>query len=175
MPGLRDKARKSLQEGDAEPEAAASPTVVNVDAQIAELEAPAKARETELLREVNELRDALDAVDALRPLHRRLRERHPVGLLAAAHAACFSMAFSNNLAKAGHVAEQLDVRADVTFDKLDEGWTVISSHLTVHGRVPGVDEATFQQVAAKAKDGCPISRALKGNVALTVDAVLEAA
>jgi osmotically inducible protein OsmC len=99
----------------------------------------------------------------------------PEELLAAAHAACFSMAFSNNLAKAGHVAEQLEVRADVTFDKRDEGWTVISSHLTVHGRVPGVDEATFQEVAGKAKDGCPISRALKGNVALSVDAVLEGA
>ncbi len=99
----------------------------------------------------------------------------PEELLAAAHAACFSMAFSSNLAKAGHVPEQLEVRADVTFDKRDEGWTVISSHLTVRGRVPGVDEATFQQVAAKAKDGCPISRALKGNVALSVDAVLEAA
>jgi lipoyl-dependent peroxiredoxin len=99
----------------------------------------------------------------------------PEELLAAAHAACFSMSFSSNLAKAGHIAEHLDVRADVTFDKRDEGWTVISSHLTVHGRVPGVDEATFRQVAAKAKDGCPISRALKGNVALSVEAVLEAA
>lgn len=99
----------------------------------------------------------------------------PEELLAAAHAACFSMAFSSNLAKAGHVAEQLDVRADVTFDKRDEGWTVVSSHLTVRGRVPGVDQATFAQIADQAKDGCPISRALKGNVALSVDAVLEAA
>jgi osmotically inducible protein OsmC len=99
----------------------------------------------------------------------------PEELLAAAHAACFSMAFANNLAKAGHIAERLEVRADVAFEKRDEGWTVASSHLTVRGRVPGVDGATFQQLAAAAKDGCPISRALKGNVALSVDAVLEAA
>jgi lipoyl-dependent peroxiredoxin len=97
----------------------------------------------------------------------------PEELLAAAHAACFSMSLSSNLAKAGHVAERLEVRADVAFDKRDEGWTVISSHLTVRGRVPGVDQAGFAELAAKAKDGCPISRALKGNVELSVDAQLE--
>ncbi len=98
----------------------------------------------------------------------------PEELLAAAHAACFSMAFSNNLAKAGNPAEQLEVRADVTFDKREPGWRVISSTLTVRGRVPGIDEAAFRQAAETAKDGCPISQALTGNVDLSVEATLEA-
>lgn len=97
----------------------------------------------------------------------------PEELLAAAHAACFSMAFSSNLAKAGHTAERLDVRADVTFEKQEAGWAVKSSHLTVRGRVPGADAETFSQAADAARDGCPISRALKGNVQLSVDAALE--
>jgi osmotically inducible protein OsmC len=97
----------------------------------------------------------------------------PEELLAAAHAACFSMAFSSDLAKAGFTAEQLDVNSTITFDKLDAGWTVVSSKLTVRGRVPGADQQTFQQAAEAAKDGCPISRALKGNVELSVEATLE--
>lgn len=97
----------------------------------------------------------------------------PEELLAAAHASCFSMALSANLARAGFTAEQLDVRADVTFDKLEAGWTVVSSHLTVRGRIPGADAASFETAAQAAKDGCPISRALKGNVALSVSATLE--
>jgi len=98
----------------------------------------------------------------------------PEELLAAAHAACFSMALSNNLAKAGFTADQLDVNSTITFDKLDAGWTVVSSKLTVHGRVPGADQGAFQEAAEAAKDGCPISRALKGNVELSVEATLDA-
>jgi osmotically inducible protein OsmC len=98
----------------------------------------------------------------------------PEELLAAAHASCFSMALSNTLAKAGFTAEQLDVTATVTADKRDAGWTVLSSHLSVHGRVPGADSAAFQSAAETARDGCPISRALKGNVELSVDATLDA-
>jgi osmotically inducible protein OsmC len=97
----------------------------------------------------------------------------PEELLAAAHASCFSMAFSANLARAGFTAEQLDVRADITFDKVEAGWSVVRSHLTVTGRVPGIDAATFEAQAQAAKDGCPISRALKGNVELSVSAMLE--
>ena len=97
----------------------------------------------------------------------------PEELLAAAHASCFSMALSSNLAKAGFTAEQLDVNSTITADKLEAGWTVISSHLTVRGKVPGADQAAFAAAADAAKDGCPISRALKGNVALSVDATLE--
>jgi len=97
----------------------------------------------------------------------------PEELLAAAHASCFSMALSNILAKAGYTAERLEVTAEVTADKLEAGWTVISSHLTVNGRVPGADKAAFEQAADGAKDGCPISRALAGNVELSVSATLE--
>jgi osmotically inducible protein OsmC len=97
----------------------------------------------------------------------------PEELLAAAHAACFSMAFSNGLAKAGHPAERLDVAAEVTFDKADAGWRVSRSALTVRGRVPGISAADFRAAAEAAKDGCPISQALKGNVELSVQAALE--
>lgn len=98
----------------------------------------------------------------------------PEELLAAAHASCFSMALSNILAKAGFTAERLEVTAEVRGDKLEPGWTVISSHLTVRGRVPGADQATFADAADQAKDDCPISRALKGNVELSVEPTLEA-
>jgi osmotically inducible protein OsmC len=97
----------------------------------------------------------------------------PEELMAAAHAACYSMALSGALARAGTPAERLDVSAEVTFDKLEAGWRVVSSALTVHGRVPGMSEADFLAAAATAKDGCPVSQALKGNVALSVRATLE--
>jgi osmotically inducible protein OsmC len=96
----------------------------------------------------------------------------PEELLAAAHASCFSMAFSNQLAKNGTVAEKLDVRVDVTADKLDAGWTVLSSAIKVTGVVPGIDADTFAKLAEAAKDGCPISRAIAGNVELSVEATL---
>jgi osmotically inducible protein OsmC len=83
------------------------------------------------------------------------------------------MAFSNNLAKAGSPPEQLDVSARVTFDKGEAGWGVTRSELTVRGRVPGIDESAFQAAAEGARAGCPISKALHGNVELTVSATLE--
>jgi osmotically inducible protein OsmC len=97
----------------------------------------------------------------------------PEELLAAAHASCFSMALSNTLFKAGFTAEQINTTVDITGDKRDAGWTVVSSHITVRGRVPGATAADFADAAEKAKDGCPISRALKGNVELSVTATLE--
>ena len=97
----------------------------------------------------------------------------PEELVAAAHASCFSMALSGALGRAGTPPEKLDVSAEVTFDKVEAGWRVVSSHLVVRGRVPGMSEADFVAAADGAKDGCPISQALKGNVALSVDAALE--
>lgn len=97
----------------------------------------------------------------------------PEELIAAAHASCFSMAFSARLAKNGTPAEKLTVRAVVTFDKGDAGWGITRSDLTVTGRVPGIDAATFATIAEDAKNGCPVSQALKGNVALGVTATLE--
>ncbi|HET9520054.1 MAG TPA: OsmC family peroxiredoxin [Candidatus Limnocylindrales bacterium] len=97
----------------------------------------------------------------------------PEELLAAAHASCFSMACSNNLAKAGTPPERLTVSVAVTGDKLESGWTVISAAIRVSGVVPGATPESFREAAEGAKDGCPISKALKGNVALSVEATLE--
>lgn len=97
----------------------------------------------------------------------------PEELLASAHAACFSMAFSNDLAKAGTPPERLDVTSEITFDLVDGKWTVVSSKLIVKGHVHGLDEAGFKAKAEAAKDGCPISRALQGNVALSVETSLD--
>lgn len=98
----------------------------------------------------------------------------PEELLAAAHAACYSMALSAGLTRAGHAPARLEVSAQVTFDRGESGWRVQSSHLTVRGRVPGMDAEAFRREAEAAKDGCPISQALKGNVQLSVDSTLEA-
>ena len=97
----------------------------------------------------------------------------PEELVAAAHASCFSMALSAGLGRAGTPPDQLDVSATVTFDRVGEGWKVVSSALTVRGKVPGIDADGFAKAAEAAKDGCPISQALKGNVELSVDARLE--
>jgi lipoyl-dependent peroxiredoxin len=96
----------------------------------------------------------------------------PEELIAAAHAACYSMAFSGALARNGTPATKLTVTAVVTFDKAEAGWKITKSDLTVRGTVPGIDAAKFAELAAAAKDGCPVSQALKGNVALSVDAQL---
>jgi len=96
----------------------------------------------------------------------------PEELLAAAHAACFSMAFSSRLAKNGTPATTLKVKAAVSFDNASGGWKVTTSTITVVGDVPGIDLATFQAIAEDAKENCPISGALKGNVELVLDASL---
>jgi osmotically inducible protein OsmC len=96
----------------------------------------------------------------------------PEELVAAAHAACYCMALSNGLGKAGTPAKRLDVSATVTFQQIEVGWKVASSALAVRGEVPGADDAGFQRAAEAAKDGCPISGALKGNVDLSVAATL---
>ncbi|MBI3973508.1 MAG: OsmC family peroxiredoxin [Chloroflexi bacterium] len=96
----------------------------------------------------------------------------PEELLAAAHASCFAMALSAGLGRAGTPPEQLDVSAAVTFERVGESWTVTTSELAVRGRVPGADAEAFKRAAEAAKDNCPISRALKGNVELRVDATL---
>lgn len=97
----------------------------------------------------------------------------PEELLAAAHAACYSMALSGDLGRAGAAPDHLHVSATVTFDRVNEKWTVTRSQLDVVGVVPNMDEARFQAVAEGAKDGCPISRALAGNVEMSVSAALE--
>jgi osmotically inducible protein OsmC len=98
----------------------------------------------------------------------------PEELIAAAHSSCYAMALSGALARAGTPPDQLDVSAEVTFDKLEAGWRIVSSALTVRGKVPGISAADFVAIADQIKSGCPVSQALTGNVALTVDAALEA-
>jgi lipoyl-dependent peroxiredoxin len=97
----------------------------------------------------------------------------PEELVAAAHASCFAMALSFGLGNAGSPPERLQVSATVTFDRVEGGWRVTSSALEVRGRVPGLDAEGFRKAAEAAKDGCPISQALKGNVQLEVQASLE--
>jgi osmotically inducible protein OsmC len=97
----------------------------------------------------------------------------PEELIAAAHASCYAMAFSAQLARNRTPATHVEVSAVVTFDKTDDGWRIISSALTVEGTVPNIDETTFVELAVAAKDGCPVSQALKGNVELSVVATLR--
>lgn len=97
----------------------------------------------------------------------------PEELLAAAHASCFAMALSAGLARGGTPPEHMHVSATVTFDKVGDAWTVTRSHLEVVGTVPGLDEQAFDDAARAAKDGCPISRALAGNVEIEVSSTLE--
>jgi osmotically inducible protein OsmC len=97
----------------------------------------------------------------------------PEELVAAAHAACFSMALSAALVRAGSAPDRLDVSAEATFDKLEAGWRVTTSALTVRGWVPGISKADFDAAAESTRTGCPISQALIGNVEITLDATLE--
>jgi osmotically inducible protein OsmC len=96
----------------------------------------------------------------------------PEELIAAAHAACFSMSLSGKLGRNNTPPETLHVSATVTFEKREAGWVIASSVLTVTGTVPGIDADAFQALAEAAKDGCPVSSALKGNVELSVEARL---
>jgi osmotically inducible protein OsmC len=96
----------------------------------------------------------------------------PEELVAAAHASCFAMAFSGDLTEAGTPPDELRVSAVVTFAQTVSGFAVASSKLEVVGKVPGLDAGGFAAAAEAAKDGCPISQALKGNVELSVVATL---
>lgn len=91
----------------------------------------------------------------------------PEELIAAAHAACFSMAFSNALAKAGHQPERLNTSAEVEFVP---GTGITTITLSVRGHIHGISDADFQKLAGEAKDGCPVSQALKNNVKINLKA-----
>jgi len=95
----------------------------------------------------------------------------PEELLAAAHASCYCMALSNGLTEAGNAPERLEATATVAFVA---GEGVKSSAIEVKGKVKGIDQASFEQAAREAGEGCPISGALKGNVEISVEATLEA-
>jgi len=97
----------------------------------------------------------------------------PEELFAAAHASCFAMAFSAGLGRAKTPPERLTISAEVTFDKVEAGWRVTTSNLTVTGVVPGISQEEFAKAAEAAKVGCPISQTLQGNVEINVEATLE--
>ena len=98
----------------------------------------------------------------------------PEELIAAAHAACYAMAFSHTLAEAGHAPEQVSVDAACRFDPVEGGGFAITRiDLTVRGRVPGIDQAEFERLAADGDRGCPVSNALRGNVEIGLAVTLE--
>jgi osmotically inducible protein OsmC len=97
---------------------------------------------------------------------------NPEELLAAAEAACFSMALAFALEKEGHPATSVQTKADCTIEKQGEGFKITRMMLNVQAAVPGVDPAKFQSIAQATKEGCPVSTALKGNVQLDIDAKL---
>ncbi|RFC62147.1 OsmC family peroxiredoxin [Fulvimarina endophytica] len=96
---------------------------------------------------------------------------NPEELIAAAHAGCFAMQLSHMLAESGSPAEELDAKAVVDVQQVEGGFAIKTSTITLKARVPGIDEAKFQEIAKKAKEGCPVSKALAG-VDIKLDATL---
>jgi lipoyl-dependent peroxiredoxin len=97
---------------------------------------------------------------------------NPEELIGAAHAGCFSMALALMLGQAGLTPDRIETHAAVTLDKVGDGFEITSSHLTVKAKIPGADQAKFEQIANQAKAGCPVSKLLKATI--TMDATLEA-
>jgi osmotically inducible protein OsmC len=95
---------------------------------------------------------------------------NPEELIGAAHAGCFSMALSLMLGQAGLTPTQIETHAEVTLDKVGEGFEITASHLRVVATTPGADQAKFEEIANKAKAGCPVSKLLKAKI--TMDAKL---
>ena len=95
---------------------------------------------------------------------------NPEELIGAAHAGCFSMAFSLELGNAGYTADSIDTKAKVTLDKDGDGFSITRIHLDMNAKIPGIDDAEFQKIANGAKEGCPVSKVL--NAEITLDAKL---
>ncbi len=100
------------------------------------------------------------------------RGSNPVELIAAAHASCFTMALSLILGEAKLTAEQMNTAAEVTLERVSDGFAITAIHLTLEAKVPGADQAAFEQLAARAKASCPVSKVLKAGI--TLDATLLA-
>lgn len=96
----------------------------------------------------------------------------PEELIAAAHAACISMALAAGLTQAGSPPEHIESEATSTFDKVGDGFRLTTMRISIRGQVDGMDEDAFRRAAEAAKENCPVSQALKGNVDVTVDASL---
>ena len=96
---------------------------------------------------------------------------NPEELVGAAHAGCFSMAFSMLLGEEDFTPDSIDTKATVTLEKQSDGFAVTAVRLEMRARIPGIDQAKFEEIANKAKSGCPISKLL--NAEITLDATLE--
>jgi len=97
---------------------------------------------------------------------------NPEELIGAAHAACFSMALSLMLGNKSLKPDYIRTRAEITLEKVGEGFAITSSRLTVNAKVPGTDAATFERIANEAKAGCPVSKVL--NAKISMEATLDA-
>ncbi|CDG84414.1 OsmC family protein [Janthinobacterium agaricidamnosum] len=95
---------------------------------------------------------------------------NPEELIGAAHAGCFTMALSLILGEAGLTAEKMETKAEVTLDKVTDGYAITAVHLSLQAKIPGADQARFDELTAKAKAGCPVSKLL--NATITLDARL---
>ena len=96
---------------------------------------------------------------------------NPEELIGAAHAGCFSMALSLMLGEAGMTPEKIETHAEVTLEKVGDAFEITASHLNVVAKIPGASKAKFEEIANKAKIGCPVSKLLKARI--TMDARLE--
>jgi osmotically inducible protein OsmC len=96
---------------------------------------------------------------------------NPEELIGAAHAGCFVMALSLILGEASFVADQMDTTAEVTLEKIVDGFAITAVHLTLKAKIPGIDRSTFEELSDKAKANCPVSKLL--NAKITLDATLQ--
>ena len=96
---------------------------------------------------------------------------NPEELIGAAHAGCFSMAFSMLLGEEGFTADSIDTKATVTLDKVDDGFAITAVHLVMRAAIPKIDQSAFETIANQAKTGCPVSKLL--NADITLDATLS--
>ena len=96
----------------------------------------------------------------------------PEELIAAAHATCISMALANGLAQAGTAPTRLETEATATFDKTPDGFRMTTMQISIRGEIEGLDEDGFRKAAEDAKENCPVTQALKGNVEVSLDASL---
>ncbi len=115
---------------------------------------------------------ALDASYSFGTRFENAKGSNPEELLAAAEAACYAMALSLGLEKAGTPAKRIEAAAACTIDRVGEGFKITTMKLTVRATVPGASADAFQKAAQATKDGCPVSGALKGNVKIELDAAL---
>ena len=100
------------------------------------------------------------------------KDTSPEELIAAAHATCISMELANMLAQAGNPPQQLETKATATFDKVGDGFRMTTMEISIRGQVEGMDADSFREAAEGAKENCPVSQALKGNVEVSIDASL---